>query len=187
MTPAINRCLFAAGLLVVVQAAVLLAMGQPLTCTCGTVGLWTGVVNGPENSQQLTDWYSFSHVVHGLGFYLLLWLVFPRVPVMLRFALAVGLEAGWEILENTPFVIDRYRQQALAQGYSGDSVINSVSDTLMVMAGFAFARAAPVWVSVMLAFALEVFSGVMIRDNLTLNMIQLIYPSETISRWQAGG
>jgi hypothetical protein len=182
---ALVRCLLIVAALVVVQAAVLAAMGQPLTCTCGTVRLWTGVVNGPENSQQLSDWYSLSHIVHGLGFYFLLWLVIPRAPVMLRFLLAVGLEAGWEIIENTPFVIDRYRQQALAQGYSGDSVINSVSDTLMMIAGFAFARAAPVWASV--ALALEAFSGVMIRDNLTLNVIQLIYPSETISRWQAGG
>jgi len=182
-----GRCMLIAAALVVVQAAVLAAMGQPLTCTCGTVRLWTGVVNGPENSQQLTDWYSLSHIVHGLGFYFLLWLIIPRAPVMLRFLLAVGLEAGWEIIENTPFVIDRYRQQALAQGYSGDSVINSVSDTLMMIAGFAFARAAPVWASVTLALALEAFSGVMIRDNLTLNIIQLIYPSETISRWQTGG
>ena len=105
----------------------------------------------------------------------------------LRFALAVGLEAAWEIFENTPFIIERYRQTALAQGYFGDSVVNSLVDTLMTIGGFVFARLAPVWGSAVLVIALELFVGVMIRDNLTLNIIQLIYPSATISDWQAGG
>jgi hypothetical protein len=178
--------LIAAGL-VALQAIVLAAMGQPPICTCGTIKLWVGTVSGPENSQQITDWYSFSHVIHGIGFYFLLWLIFPRAPVALRFALAVGIEGAWEIFENTPFIIDRYRQQALANGYIGDSVLNSVCDTLMAMLGFVFARRAPVWASVALVVALEAFVGYMIRDNLTLNIIQLIYPSAAISHWQAGG
>jgi hypothetical protein len=178
--------LIAAGL-VALQAAVLYAMGQPPICTCGTVKLWVGTVSGPENSQQITDWYSFSHVIHGIGLYFLLWLVAPRQPVGLRFALAVGLEAGWEMFENTPFIIDRYRQQALANGYFGDSVLNSVCDTLMAVLGFVFARRAPVWISVALVIALEAFVGFMIRDNLTLNIIQLIYPIDAIGHWQAGG
>jgi Protein of unknown function (DUF2585) len=180
-------CLLIAAGLIALQATVLYAMGQPPICTCGTIKLWVGTVSGPENSQQITDWYSFSHIIHGIGFYFLLWLIFPRAPVALRFALAVGLEAGWEILENTPFIIDRYRQQALANGYFGDSVLNSVCDTLMAMAGFVFARRAPVWASVALAIVLEAFVGFMIRDNLTLNIIQLIYPVGAIGRWQAGG
>lgn len=175
--------LIAAGF-VLTQALVLLAMGQPPICTCGTVKLWVGQVSGPENSQQLTDWYTYTHVIHGIGFYLLLWLIAPRMPIGLRFALAVGLEAGWEMIENTPFIIDRYRQSALAQGYIGDSVVNSVVDTLAGAAGFALARLLPAWSTVALVIALELFVGFMIHDNLTLNIIQLVYPSAAISHWQ---
>jgi hypothetical protein len=176
----------AAGLLVL-QALVLTGMGQPPICACGVVRLWAGTVSGPENSQQLTDWYSFSHIIHGIAFYLLFWLLFPRAPLVLRFALAIGLEGAWEILENTPLIIERYRQTALAQGYFGDSVVNSLSDTLMAAGGFAFARLMPLWASGALVMALELYVGVTIRDNLTLNIIQLIHPNAAISHWQAGG
>lgn len=172
--------------IVALQAIVLLALGQPPICTCGTVKLWHGVVLSPENSQQLTDWYTYSHIIHGFGFYLLLWLLAPHTPVGLRLVLAVVLEAGWEILENSPIIIERYRQQALAQGYVGDSVINSVCDTLAMVLGFCLARLLPVRLTIALTVAMELFVGIMIRDNLTLNIIQLVHPSEAISRWQAG-
>ena len=178
--------LIVAGLMVA-QAAALFAFGQPAICTCGTVRLWVGTVLGPENSQQIADWYSFSHIIHGMAFYALLWAVAPRSPVMLRLALAVGIEVGWEILENTPFIIERYRQQALAQGYIGDSILNSLSDTAAAIAGFFLARMLPVWGSAGLAVSMEVFVGLMIRDNLTLNIIQLIYPIPALSHWQLGG
>lgn len=174
-----------AGLLAT-QALVLAAMGQPLICACGSVKLWVGAVTGPETSQQLSDWYSFSHVIHGIGFYLMLWLIAPRAPMRLRLALAAGLEVSWEIFENTPFIIERYRQQALAQGYFGDSIVNSLSDTCAAMVGFLLAYRLPVWASVAVVIGLEVFVGVMIRDNLTLNIIQLIHPSAVISHWQLG-
>jgi hypothetical protein len=169
------------------QAVVLLAMGQPPICECGYVRLWNGIVASPENSQQLTDWYTFSHVIHGLAFYCLLWLVAPGTPLGIRFALALGLEVGWEIIENTPAVIQRYRQSALAQGYSGDSVINSVVDTIAMALGFFLARILATWKSIALAVAMELFVLVMIRDNLTLNIIQLLHPSERLSQWQQGG
>jgi hypothetical protein len=135
----------------------------------------------------LADWYTYTHVIHGFGFYLLLWLVAPRASFGLRFALAVGLEAGWEVIENTAFIIDRYRQLALARGYVGDSIINSVGDTLAAVFGFILARILPVWSTLVLAITMEVFVGFMIHDNLTLNIIQLIYPNGIISHWQAGG
>ncbi len=175
------------GVLIAVQAFTLLVMGQPPICTCGYVKVWHGIVSSPENSQQLTDWYTLTHVIHGVGFYLLLWLIAPRTPIGLRLALAVGLEAAWEVIENTPFIVDRYRQSALAQGYIGDSVINSVFDTLAMALGFLLARKLPVGAVVALVIAMELFSAYMVRDNLTLNIIQLIYPSEVISHWQAGG
>jgi hypothetical protein len=184
--PLRNWLLIGAGV-IALQAVILLAMGQPAICTCGYVKLWHGNVLSSENSQHLADWYTFSHVIHGFGFYLLLWLIAPRMPAGLRLVLAIGLEAGWEILENTPFIIDRYRQGALARGYVGDSVINSVGDTLAMALGFVLARVLPVWVTVALTVAMELFVGFMIRDNLMLNIIQLLYPSEAISNWQSGG
>ena len=176
----------AAGL-IALQAAALLAMGHPVICTCGRIDLWHGNPSGPETSQHLTDWYTYTHVVHGFGFYLLLWLVAPRMPFLWRLVIAIGLEAGWEVIENTPLIMDRYRQSALARGYFGDSVVNSVVDTLAAVVGFALARILPVWLSVALVAGMELFAAYMIRDNLVLNIIQLIHPSEVISRWQTGG
>ncbi|MCZ8548148.1 DUF2585 family protein [Mesorhizobium qingshengii] len=183
----VNMLLVIGAALIALQAVVLVLMGHPLICTCGTVKLWHGIVSSPENSQQLTDWYTYTHVIHGFGFYLLLWLIAPRLPFGLKLSLAIGLEATWEVVENTPFVIDRYRQSALAQGYFGDSVVNSVADTFAATFGFVLARILPVWSTVVLVIGMELFAAFMIRDNLMLNIIQLIHPSEAISRWQMGG
>jgi hypothetical protein len=172
---------------IALQAVVLVAMGLPLICACGSVDFWHGNPSGPETSQHLTDWYSYTHIIHGFGFYLLLWLIAPRSSFGLRLVLAIGLEAGWEIIENTPFIMERYRQSALARGYMGDSVVNSVFDTLATVVGFVLARVLPVWTSVAIVVAIELFLVYMIRDGLTLNVIQLIYPSDAISSWQSGG
>jgi hypothetical protein len=172
--------------LVALQAATIIAFGHPLICTCGTIALWHGNAAGPETSQHITDWYTFSHIIHGFAFYLLLWLVAPRTSFAMRLALAVGIEAAWEIVENTPLIMERYRQSALARGYFGDSVLNSVCDTLAMAFGFMLARLLPVWASVALTLGMEAFTLAMIRDNLLLNIVQLIHPSATLSRWQAG-
>lgn len=172
--------------LIALQAFVLYIFGQPPICECGYVKLWEGIVLSSGNSQHLTDWYTPSHVIHGILFYLGLWFFFPKTPVAMRLALAAGVEVGWEIIENTPWIIDRYREQALAQGYIGDSILNSVSDTLAMVGGFFLAWRAPVWLSVALVVGLELFVMHAIRDGLVLNIIQLLHPIEAISEWQAG-
>ncbi len=177
-----------AGLGIIAAAAlILLAMGQPLVCRCGTVRLWQGEVMSAENSQQLADWYSPSHLIHGVLFYGLLWLLARRRPLGLRALIALLIESGWEILENSPIIIERYRGATISLGYRGDSDINSVSDITFMLIGFALAARLPVAVSIALAILLELVVGYMIRDNLTLNIIMLIWPIEAIRTWQAGG
>jgi hypothetical protein len=170
----------------VIQALALWAMGLPMICKCNAVDLWHGNPSGPETSQHLTDWYTYTHIIHGFAFYFLLWLIAPSMPFGPRLALAIGLESAWEIIENTPFIVDRYRQSALARGYSGDSVVNSLFDTIAAAFGFVLARLLAIWQSILLIVTTELVLGYMIRDNLTLNIIQLIYPSELISNWQGG-
>lgn len=181
------RWLFVAGGLVLVQAIALLWMGRVAICKCGYVKLWHGVVQSSENSQHLTDWYTFSHVLHGLIFYALLVFLMPRASWAARLAVAVALEAGWEIVENTEMVINRYRTATISLDYFGDSVVNSVMDTVAMAAGFMAAALLPVRASVGLGLASEIFMATMIRDNLTLNVIMLLWPVEAIAKWQGGG
>jgi len=172
--------------LIAAQIAGLYAMGLPWICKCGHVALWYANASGPETSQHLTDWYSFTHVIHGLAFYFLLWLVAPNAPIGLRLAASVGLEIGWELIENTPMIIERYRRGGLAQGYFGDSIVNSIADTLAMVLGFFMAWKLPVWISIAFILATEILLLYWIRDNLLLNIIQLLYPSEALTRWQSG-
>ena len=181
-----RRTAVAAVTIVAIAAAIELAMGRHPICTCGAVELWVGARDSPKTSQMLADWYSLSHVVHGLLFYALLWLVGRRWPVERRFLAALLIEACWEVVENTPFVIDRYRETTAALGYSGDSVINSVSDMLMMAVGLLVARKLPVWGAVLLLVALELIPLLVIRDNLTLNVWNLLAPNPSVAAWQAG-
>ena len=181
-----------AAALVALQAAILHGFGQPLIAASGRILLWVNNPFSPETSQQLADWYSFSHIIHGFIFFGLLWLVAPRLPLGARLLLAMGIEIGWEITENTPAVIQHYRKQALAAGYVGDSILNSVSDTFMMSTGFFLASRARASTVIALAIGLEVFTACAIRDNLTLNVLNLIAPArwapiQVIHDWQAGG
>jgi hypothetical protein len=153
----------------------------------GHFGWWEGNIWSSENSQRLADPYSFSHLTHGILFFALLWLVAPRVPLRYRFLAAVLIEATWEILENSPLIINRYRHATIALGYNGDSVLNSQSDLLMMCLGFFFAAQAPVRVSVAVVLLMEIGCALCVRDNLTLNIIMLIHPVEAIKAWQLAG
>jgi hypothetical protein len=176
----------AAILILATAAATELAMGRTPICACGTIDLWVSARDGPKTSQMIADWYSLSHLIHGFLFYAALWLAAWRLSAQWRFLAALALEAGWEIFENSSYVIARYRATTAAAGYSGDSILNSMCDILFMAAGFLIARRLPVWVSVALVIVLELIPLYFIRDNLTLNVWMFLWPNASIEAWQGG-
>ena len=182
-----KRAAVAAIVLLAATAMLLYLMGRPPICTCGAIDLWVGEPNSSRTSQMLSDWYSPSHIVHGFLFFAGLWLVGRRWPLERRFLVALAIEAAWEIVENTPLIINRYREETAALGYTGDSVLNSMSDIAMMIGGFLVARRLPVWASVAIVLVLELVPLLVIRDNLTLNVWMLLAPNEALKAWQSGG
>lgn len=168
-------------------AAIEIGLGRSPLGPDGRFGWWDGDIWSSENSQRVADAYSFSHIVHGILFFGLLWLVARRLPLSYRFAIALLLEAGWEVLENSPLIINRYREATIALGYVGDSVLNSCSDIAMMALGFWFASRARIWISVAAVLAMEIFCLLWVRDNLTLNVIMLIHPIDALKAWQSAG
>ena len=188
-----RRTLGVAAIITAATIAILLAMGRTPICECGYVSLWHRQINDAGNSQHITDWYTPSHIIHGMIFYALGWWLFVKRGIggaqgyRWGFPLAVLLEAAWEVLENTPMVINRFRAVTANFGYSGDSVLNSAADIGWMSFGFWLALRLPVRVTVALAVIGELVAGYVVRDNLTLNVIMLLYPVEAIAQWQAAG
>lgn len=168
-------------------AGIELAAGRSSLGPDGRFGWWDGDIWSTENSQRVADAYSFSHIIHGMLFYGLLWLVARRLPVRHRLLIAMAIEAGWELLENSPLIINRYREATIALGYIGDSVLNSVCDVGMMALGFLAARLARVGIVVVLIVGMELGCLWWVRDNLTLNVIMLVHPIEAIKSWQSEG
>jgi phosphate starvation-inducible membrane PsiE len=175
--------------MIVLQGALLFVMGQPMICPCGHVALWTGVINGPENSQQLSDWYTLSHIVNGVLFFWILSLItkYTRFKFTLsqRFLIALGVEIGWELFENSDFIINRYRSATIAFDYYGDSIVNSISDSIAMSVGFLLAKKIRTSLIVAAIIFMELLAAFMVRDNLTLNIVMLLYPIEAVQVWQS--
>ncbi len=171
--------------LVILQASGLYLMGRPPVCACGSLRLWSGGVFSPQTSQQIADWYSFTHIEHGLILYFIGWFFIPGVGVLNRFLLAFTIEISWELLENTPWFVQLYRKQAVAIGYTGDSIINSISDAGFMAVGYVIAATAPTWASLALIAAIELLLLYSIRDCLALNILNFFHSFRFISRGQA--
>ncbi len=177
--------------IVALQILILFAMGREPICNCGFIKFWEGDVMSSSNSQQIADWYTFSHIIHGFIFYgFFIWISRKffkgsgGLPLGLIFIGAVLLETGWEIVENSTWIIDYYRNNTVSLGYIGDSILNSVFDVIWMAIGFVMARKFPIWLTILLIVVFEVMTGYIVRDGLALNILMFIYPSEAVKAWQ---
>jgi hypothetical protein len=181
-----------AGDIVIVAAMVSVAMllefemGRTPTYKNGPVRLWSGDINSDQNSQQVADPYSFTHVIHGAAFYGLTRLIRGGLSFGPTAIAVVTLEAAWEVYENTNQVVNRYRAETVSLGYYGDSMLNSFFDIVACLIGLLLAWRKPAWVTLSWVIVVEVVLALWIRDNLTLNIIMLIHPIQAIKTWQMG-
>lgn len=173
--------------LTVIAVVYVRGLGRVWWCACGQ---WYPVslnVNSMHNSQHLLDAYSLSHVLHGILFFGLLWPLRGRINLGWRFAIAAAIEIGWEMMENSPIIIDRYRTATMALGYTGDSIVNTLGDIASFLVGFWIAKKVGLWWSVILFIVVELAMLWWMRDNLTLNVLMLLWPIDAIRQWQSGG
>lgn len=182
-----SHIIFAALLIIAIQVGVLHWLGNSWICPCGSIKFWEGAVKTSENSQHLFDWYSFSHLIYGFILYFSLWLVNKKLrwPISVLFLIALAASVGWELFENTKFVVSHYQTQPLSPGYYGDSILNSLLDSACVIAGFLLAFALPVWAVILIAIGLEIAMVANIHDSVILNIVMFIYPSKELLNWQA--
>lgn len=175
-------------IIIAIMTIILHLEGRISICECGYVKLWYNQIVTPEDSQHLFDWYAFTHVLHGLAIYFILWVIDrkKKLNIKTKFLIAVGIAAGWEILENSPMIIDRYRAATISLNYYGDSIINSIGDVISMSLGFWFAHKMKIWYSIVLFILIESVLAYIIRDNLTINIVMLIHPIEAIKFWQQG-
>ena len=174
----------AAGLVVLLMIVLLRAQGRLFICACGQFEIWTSDICSSDNSQQLLDPYSFTHVVHGFLFFYLMVLVFKQLAPSRQLLLAIALEAAWEVFENSSFVIERYRTATAALGYQGDTVVNSVGDLLCAVIGFLIARRFGIRNSLILFALVELILILWINDSFLLQILMLVRPVEAIKLWQ---
>ena len=158
--------------------------GQPLICTCGEVKLWVGSVFDSGNSQHIADWYTLSHILHGVLIALVGRLLFPRIGYTVLFGTVIATGIGWELIEHTDFVLDAFRATTINAGYHGDSVLNSVADYIWMMGGFFAAYAMRTFNVVAMVAALELSAAFIARDSLTLSTLMLLYPVDAVESWQ---
>jgi hypothetical protein len=161
-------------------------LGRDWHCWCGVPWIWITDAWGDHASQHLLDAYALTHVLHGfLFFWLVAWLL-PRLPVAWQLWIAVAVESAWEVLENTNFVIERYRQATASVEYNGDTVVNVAGDILATGLGFFVARRLGFRLTLALFVLIEVGLLLWIRDSLLLTVWMLASPSEFLKNWQAG-
>ena len=173
------------GVVIALVAATEYVQGRLLICKCGYVKLWEGVVNSPNNSQHIADWYSLSHIIHGFIFFGATWLLVRNWTLANRLIAATIVEGAWELLENSSLIINRYREGTISLDYFGDSIVNSTSDIAFMIIGFVLASKLPWKITLAAAITMELLALYVIRDNLTLNIFMLLYPVRAIKTWQA--
>lgn len=168
----------------IVTACLLRSEGRLWICSCGKLLVWAGDVCSSDNSQHFLDPYSFTHVLHGFAYGgLLAWAV-PRLSPAWRLCLAVLVEAMWEVIENSDFIIQRYREATAALGYQGDTLVNSLGDILCCGIGFLMARRLGFRRTLALFVVTEVVLLLWIRDSLLLEVLMLLLPVDAIKAWQ---
>jgi hypothetical protein len=177
-------CIF---VLFVIAVIVLKFQGRVWWCEAGDYVPWSWEIWSRHNSQHLIDPYTFTHILHGVAEFWIISLIFRKVPLAWRLAIAVGIEGTWEVVENTNMVIQRYREATISLDYYGDSIINSISDMISCATGFLIAWKIRFWRSLALFLLTEIILVLCIRDSLLINILMLFYPVEAIKAWQGGG